>query len=365
MVKRIVFTGSHGATTAMAIVQQLQKSSRCDWQIAWIGSKRPVEGIKKTPFESSIFPGMNVDYFSIDSGRAQIKFSLWTIPALLKMPRGLVQALLLLRKLKPDLVFSVGGSAGFLVSLAAKIMGIRVYVHEQTSVAGRANLATARFADKVLISRKTSFGFFPRRKTLLVGNPVRESIKKIEHKSVLSNPPVLLVLGGSRGARVVNHCIEPILANILEKAVLIHQTGPVEVGRFAALKEKLPPKLRQRYQVHGFIKALDEYYKTSDIVVSRSGANIVSELLILKKPSILIPIPWSHNNEQYKNAKLAADSGIAVVLDQANLTPAVLLAKIMQVYKDWPKMILSPTSTYAQDDSAAAQRICEIINNSF
>ena len=362
--KKILFTGSHGATTAISIIQMLKHSRKYDWQISWIGSKRSFEGAKINPFESKFLPKLGCRYYSINSGRVQMRFSIWTIPAILKILLGFFESYLLIRKIKPDIVFSLGGSAGFLVSLCAFFARIPVFVHEQTSVAGRANLLTGKFAKKILISRENSRKFYPLDKTFLVGNPIRESIKNVPVKKNPGLPPVLLILGGSRGSKVINNNLKPKLQEILKNYKVIHQTGSIDYPAFLKLRLSLPTALKDKYEVFEFIKDMEGVYKASDIIISRAGANMVSEIMAVRRPSILIPIPWSYKNEQMINAQIAQKYGVTLILTQNSLTPAILLQKINEVFLKWQEMATKKAGQYIKLDVNANKLICDIIENS-
>ena len=353
--KKIVFAGSHGATTAVSIIQELKKIKPINWQISWIGARRAFEGI---------FPKLGVAYYSVDAGRLQMKFSVWTLPAILKVPYGLIQAYFLMRKIKPDVVFSLGGSVGFLACLCGFLLRTRVLVHEQTFAAGRANLLSSPFATKILLARGESGTFFPKRKTVLVGNPIRKSIKRVKPKRSIGNPPVLLVLGGSRGSKVLNKLLEQILPELLKNYHIIHQTGELDYGRFLTLRQSFDKSATQKYKVVAFIKDVAQTYINSDIIVSRAGANIVSEIMAVHRPAVLIPIPWTYKDEQVISARIAQNCGISVTLNQNKISPGRLLKTIEIVRSNWQGMANSSVGKYTKLDFYSSRLICKIILSS-
>lgn len=341
--KRIVLTGGHAATTAMATIEELiRRSSKANgWDIYWIGSKRAIEGKDVPTLESEFLPKLGVSFHPIFTGRLQIKFTVWTIPSIAKIPIGLFQSFFLLLKLKPDIVLSFGGFASFPVVLAAWFLRIPIVIHEQTTAAGRATRFSAPFAKKIALARKESKKYFPPQKTVVVGNPVMTQVVEVLPKEKPGSPPTIFVVGGSRGSQTINTLIEQIAEKLLAKYILIHQTGLLDYRKVLNLRKSLPEKLKERYEVYATIDPMDidDVYRRADIIVSRAGANTVSELLIIRRPAILIPIPFSYADEQRKNAVFAQKWGIARVLEQEEITAEELLEEIEKVFKDWEKIV--------------------------
>ena len=161
--KHILLTGGHAGSTAYALIRQIKVQNK-PWELSWIGPKKAMEGRNTGFLEQDIFPGLGIDSYTIDSGRIQRKFSRWTIPSILKIPKGFLQAIYLVRRIKPDLILSFGGFSAFPVVVASWLYKIPVLVHEQTACAGRANIYSAFFAKKILVSRDSSKKYFPKNK---------------------------------------------------------------------------------------------------------------------------------------------------------------------------------------------------------
>lgn len=347
--KKVLLTGGHAATTAISVIEELiRRYGKEGVDISWIGSRFVLEGKKIDGLELKIFPDFGVKTYLLNAGRLQRKFTRYTIPSLLKLPVGFIQAIYIILKIKPDVTLSFGGFAAFPVVFASALFGIPVLIHEQTTSVGLANKFSTCFAKEILLARAESLKHFGSKKTELVGNPVMTQITEVEMKQKLGEPPVIFVMGGSRGSERINDALFPILPKVLEKYKVIHITGESDFKRFEAIKNK-------NYQTYPFVSPLqiDNLYRECDIVVSRSGANTVSELMIIKRPAILIPIPWSHLNEQEENAKLAEVFGIAGILKQEDLSGESLLTKIEQIVKDWDKIIFSVKSKHSNDISAS------------
>lgn len=360
MKKKIVLTGGHAESTAYSIVQALKKSS-IDWDISFIGTKYAIEGKDTKTFEYSVFPKIGVNFYPIVTGRVQRRFSKWTIPSLFKIPVGIMHAFKLTSSIKPDIVMSFGGFAAYPVVLVSWFFRIPVVIHEQTAAVGRANQYSSFFARKILLARKESKKYFKKDKLEVVGNPLSDEILNIKPKETDEN--TLLITGGSRGSVIVNELVEEILEDILRKHKLIHQVGTDNLGKFEKIKETLPDDLKEKYQVLGFVdprkwwEVLDE----SDAVVSRAGANSVSELIAAKRPALLIPIPWSYLNEQTLNAKDAKIHHLAIILEQEGLQPKTLLISIKKLMKEKGDMVKRALKEGYDPDRTAQIRIVDIL----
>ena len=358
---KIVLTGGHAATTAISVVEEIG-SRRLGWKVYWIGAEAAVEGKSVSTLESEVFPSLGVSLHSIKAGRLQRKFSIWTIPSLLKIPLGFVQAFWLLIRIKPKLVLSFGAFTAFPVVVSAYILGIPVVVHEQTITAGRANRASGFFAKKIALARSESERFFPRKKCVVVGNPILTQIAKIEPKRAMGNPPTVFITCGSRGSQTINEAVDGILERALPSYYIIHQTGPLDYPKFLKRKKLLPGELPKNYRVESRIDPMmiATIYRQADIVIARAGANTVSEIIATRRPSILIPIPWSYLNEQTKNAQAAEKLGIARIIAQDTLTPESLYKTLESVRENRDKMVKSCLNKKSMD-RLASKKLVELV----
>ena len=240
-------------------------------------------------------------------------------------------------KIKPDVILSFGGFVAFPIIVIGYFLKIPIIIHEQTHASGVTNKYSSFFAKKIAIARSQSFNFFPMEKTVLVGNPVSRRMFSVRPKRHIGTSPCLFITGGSRGSQTINSLIERILPRLIKKYNILHHTGYLDFPKFLKLKEDLSETLKKRYEVFGNIDPLkiqETYYK-SDIIVARSGANTVSEIMAIKRPAILIPLAISQGGEQEKNALFAKKFGVAEVLDEKGLTPEKLFENIENVRKNW------------------------------
>lgn len=318
---KIILTGGHAGTAALSVAEEIQKQN-LNWEIHWMGPKNAMEGKKALSLEFKYFEKLNIRFHSIIFGKLHRKFSIWVILSIFKIPVGFVQALFYLMKIKPFVVLSFGGFASFPVVFVSKVLKIPVLIHEQTAVAGRANIYSSRFADKILLSRGTSKGYFPKSKSLVVGNPIlsqyfinnNNNLQKTDIKTIL-------IIGGSRGSQQINRLIKQALEKLLDKYKIIHLTGELDFKEFENIKNNLS-KGKSNYNL---FSSVDPYemlgiYKKANLVISRAGANTVSELIALNIPSVFIPIPWVYLDEQTKNAEYASKFIPSVILNQNNIT---------------------------------------------
>jgi UDP-N-acetylglucosamine--N-acetylmuramyl-(pentapeptide) pyrophosphoryl-undecaprenol N-acetylglucosamine transferase len=359
--RRIVLTGGHAATTAVAVTQEI-KSEGLDWDLYWIGVKNAIEGKKIVTLESEVLPRLGVKFLPLITGRMQRRFTIWTIPSILKIPIGFIQSFYYLIKIRPRVILSFGGFASFPVVFSGSILGIPVVIHEQTSAIGRSNRMSVKFAKEIALSRKESLKYYPKEKSVITGNPVMKEVVRIKPKIKIGQIPTIFITGGSRGSQSINESVEKILRQLLSKYRVIHQTGGLDYLKFSDIKQKLPQALRDNYEVFVRVNPLEVHniYQKCDIVVARAGANTVSEVMSVKRPAIFIPLPISFMNEQMKNAEVARAWGVAKIIRQETLTPEILFKYIEDSIKNFPD-IVSSIKLKESPDSKASKKILAML----
>ncbi len=251
----------------------------------------------------------------------------------LQLPVSIISAMGIIRRYKPDLVFGVGGYVTGPVILAARLLGIPCGIHEQNSVPGLANRLLGKIVSKIFISLPGSETYFPNRKTIFSGNPVRKELltAAAEPWTEKKERTTLLVLGGSQGAHRVNMLVMEALA-VQQSALppgftVLHQTGPHDEetvrNRYASLGIKA--------QVAAFFDNIAQFYQQADLVVSRAGATTLAELMIFQKPAILIPFPYAADNHQEKNGRFIVEHNGARMFIEAELTAQTLGEEIISL----------------------------------
>lgn len=321
---KILVTGAH-FTPAVATIEQLRKMDQVE--VVYVGRKTTLEGDKTQSVESQVLPSLGVKFIPIITGRLQRSLTIFTFFSLLKIPIGFVQALFIVLSEKPDVILSFGGYVAVPVVIVGWFFSIPIIVHEQTFVSGLANRISSVFADKIAASFEENI--LKSEKVILTGLPIRQSIVEISNSKLKRNPglPTVLVVGGNQGSHAINLAVEGCLKELTKKIVVYHQTGDSKYKDF----ERLSRFENDNYKVFKFIN--DDWGKVlekCDLVVSRAGINTLTELSLLGKPALLIPIP---NNEQNKNAKYFEMLGLVRVLPQSKLSAETLLKNIGTMLK--------------------------------
>lgn len=345
--KKLLLAGSHAATTVIAVVEEILLR-KLNWDIYFIGKKWATEEKKSYTLEYKELPKLGVNFLAVESGKIQTKFTRHTIFSILKIPFGFFHVFFLILKLKPTLTLSFGGAAGALVSFWSWFFKIPVIIHEQTTSAGRANIYSSKFAKVVAISREESRKYFFHKNIVLIGDPISKEI--IKHVKDIKNMSVktIFITGGSRGSKWINEAIYPLISK-LKKYKIIWQCGEEHVNKYQVTGDKC--------QVLGQIepKEYADILSQADIVIARAGSNTVSELIALKKPCILIPIPWSYLDEQTKNAEYIKNLGLARIIPQNELKAQRLLFEINNLIKDYSKIIKNCKNIVSPDLSASTK----------
>ncbi len=330
---KIVVIGGH-FTPALAVIDELK-----DHQILYIGRKYALEGDKALSLEYQTITSKNIPFVSITTGRLQRKFTIYTIPSLLKLPIGFFQSLFILKKEKPDVILGFGGYVSLPIILMAAILRIPIVIHEQTLGSGISNKIASFFAKKICISWESSKRFFPQDKTVLTGNPIRkEIIESLSNSETKSVKPLIYITGGSLGSHRLNLFVEGSINKLLEQFDVIHQTGDAEEFKdFERLEQLKKNKDLKNYIVKKFLTSEEvaDVLKASSLVISRSGMNTISELYFLGKPCFLIPLP--QGSEQKQNAIFMKNLGIAEVGFQDKLNPTIFFETIKFMIKNLDK----------------------------
>jgi len=242
----------------------------------------------------------------------------------LKFPFKLIASMLKAKKIvkdfKPDVVVGVGGYASGPLLKAATSLGVPALVQEQNSYPGMTNKLLASKVEKLCVAYDNMDRFFPKEKIMLTGNPVRQDIKNLEAKRIRGieyfgldpNKKTVLVVGGSLGARTINHAIDAGVEELAKNNIqLVWQTGKLYVDEAAKTVAKYEGK---GIKTMPFISKMDYAYAVADVVVSRAGAMSVSELSIAKKPAIFVPLPSAAEDHQTKNAMALVNHNAALLV---------------------------------------------------
>lgn len=324
MSKKIVLTGGGTAghvTPNMALIPKLQE---LDYEIVYMGS---YDGIEKKLMED-----FDIPYYGIATGKFRRYFDPKNFSDPFRVIKGMAEARKYLKEIKPDVLFSKGGFVSVPVVRAAYSLGIPCIIHESDMTPGLANKLCIPVAKKVCCNFPETFSLLPANKAVLTGSPIRQELttgnKEAAYKlcGFDSSKPVIMVVGGSLGSAAVNQAVRDVLPELLKDFQVVHLCG----------KEKVDNLLLTTpgYKQFEYIKSeMKDIFAMADIVISRAGANAISELLALKKPNILIPLPaTSSRGDQILNAKSFESQCFSIVIDEDDLTSKILLEKIQELY---------------------------------
>lgn len=351
--KKIVMTGGGTAghvTPNIALMPTLRENG---YQISYIGS---YDGIEKRLIEEQ-----NIPYYAISSGKLRRYFDPKNFSDPFKVIKGLGQSVSLLKKLKPDIVFSKGGFVSVPVVLAAKFCGIPAIIHESDITPGLANKIAIPSATKVCCNFPETLKYLPKEKACFTGSPIRQELLSGNAITALAycglpakTKPVLLVVGGSTGSKVINTIVRSALPSLLENYLVIHLCGK---NNLDASLENTSGYVQLEYAG----KELADIFALSDIVISRAGANAICELLALRKPNILIPLSAAASRgDQILNANSFKASGYSYVLEEENLSVGTLQNAIADVAANKENYIHAMKNSQTQN---SIQTIYELIES--
>lgn len=361
---KILIIGGH-LSPALALIDLIGGKH----DILFVGRKYVFEGDETLSLEYKLSQELGIKFAPITTGRLQRSFTRYTIPSLLKFPLGLGESFKILRSYKPDVIVGFGGYVSLPVIFAAFLLRIPIVIHEQTLEAGVANKIASVFAKKICISFDRSKQFFPRGKTILTGNPIREQIQNPDSNLVLPEEfiPMIYITGGSLGSIVINNLALNSLKELLSRFRIVHQTGGFNnfesLTKLKKFKKVLSNEMRKRYLVSDHFSSNDVglILREASLVVGRSGINTVTELLFLNKPALLIPLPKSARDEQKKNAQFLKDVGLCEVLNERSITPSDFVSAINHMIRNIEKYKINDNKDYLKEN--ASLNILGVVEN--
>lgn len=285
--------------------------------------------------------------------------------AIARLTAAVARASALIRRERPRVVLGTGGYVSAPTLLAARWAGVPVVLQEQNVVPGKVNRWIARWADAVAVSFPGGEAYFPPRELLLLGNPIRREALAIDRhaaRAALDLPaegPVLLVTGGSQGAKRINEAIAALAPRILAETrwTVLHVTGPTTHDAIAA---SLADVLGPRWRLHAYLERMPEAIVASDLVINRAGATTLAELTAAGKPMILVPYPGAGGHQRL-NAEAAVAAGAALELADAACSPEGLGELLMPLLADPARLATMATASLAQGRPDAAERLARLL----
>ncbi len=297
-------------------------------EVLFIGTERGIE--------ARVLPGGRFPLKTIQAKPIQGKSPLEMIKAILSLPTAVSEASSILKEFQPQLVLGVGGYASGPTLLAAFLGGMKRAIQEQNVMPGMTNRVLKWFSQRIFISFEEAKKYFPEKKTVVTGNPIRKeflaSLSKDKGEMKKKDGLTLLIFGGSAGAHRINRAmIEALdrLEGIKFFLRIIHQTGKEDLDAVSkAYREKGFDAL-----VRPFFEDMATYYQLSDLVICRSGASTVAEIAVCGKAALLIPYPYAAHNHQFINAKKLVDLGAARMILDRELNGQVIAQVILHLYQ--------------------------------
>jgi len=296
------------------------------------------------PYDPDTLNEENIKFLSLPAGKIRNYYSIWNFLDPIKTFFGVLKALFKIYMNFPDVIFAKGGYASFPAMMAAKLLKIPLVIHESDAVPGKATLWASKFAKRIAVSFPQTAADFPEKKVALTGNPIRRQIlggnAEMAKETFKLEPgvPVILILGGSQGSRAVNDIILDILSELVDSFQVIHVAGKNNVQDIKMRSEYVLSKSphAKRHHLYGFLREGDlrNASRVASLVIARAGGGTIFEIAAWGIPSILIPLPSAAQDHQRENAYLYAREGGAVVMEEKNLKPHLLLSEVNKIFSD-------------------------------
>ncbi len=326
IMKKIVLTGGGTAGHVTPNIALIPRLKELGYEIYYIGS---YEGIEK-----KLISDFGIPYYGISTGKFRRYFDPKNFSDPFRVLKGIGQAKKLLKEIRPNIIFSKGGFVSVPVLRAAAGLKIPCIIHESDLTPGLANKLCIPVATKVCCNFPETLKYLPENKAVLTGSPIREELLKGNKESAYKlcgfdgSKPVVMIMGGSQGASAINKVVRDALPRLLEKFNIIHICGQEKIDNLLLTT----PGYKQFDYVRGELKDL---FAITDLVVSRAGANAICELLALRLPNLLIPLPLAASRgDQLLNAASFETQGYSIVMQEENLDEDSLIDALNDLYQN-------------------------------
>jgi UDP-N-acetylglucosamine--N-acetylmuramyl-(pentapeptide) pyrophosphoryl-undecaprenol N-acetylglucosamine transferase len=358
-------TGGH-IYPALSVATRLRDTYNAD--ILYLGSD---DGL-----ETELIPAAGLRFAHIKAGKLQRFVSWSTLKGIARVPVGMAQAMGIVRNFHADVAFTSGGYVAVPAGLAARMNGVPLLMHQQDVPPNLSNRLIAPFATRISVAFADSLRYFPAHKTLQLGNPVRQAVLDVRRKSpqdarlalgLAPDVPLLLLTGGSQGARYLNQTLCHALPELLPYCQVLQISGKNLFEETQELSNSVlkdvPADIRERYRLVPYMDSeMPMALQAAEIVVCRAGAATLSELAVLGKPSILIPLPPALGaSPQEINAAMFEHWQAAEVIQNNMLKPALLVERIKTTISDHAKLNAMAGAARSLAKPDASQEIVETI----
>lgn len=344
-------TGGH-IYPALAIINKI-KEYEPNSEFLYIGTHNRME--------KDIVPKYNIPFKEIEVYGFSRKNLLSNIKVLKKLLKAYKRSKRLIKKFKPDIVIGVGGYVTVPVILAGHFLGYKTFIHEQNSVSGLSNKLLSHFVDKIGVSFSSSVDLFPKEKAVFTGNPCSEdaitnNVMPKEELGLTNSKKLVYIVMGSLGSSKVSEILMNALPQFKNKNYeVLFITGK------DSYKDVSAKKYPDNVKIVPYIENQTRAMKNADIVVTRCGASTLSEIIALEKPSILIPSPYVPNNHQFKNAMDLIKEDAAIMIEEHDLNPSILISTIDDLIFDEQRLIKIKASLFKMHIDKSATKIYNLL----
>lgn len=324
MQKKIVLTGGGTAGHITPNIALLPRLAQKGYEVFYIGS---YDGMEKR-----LMADFDIPYYGIATGKFRRYFDLKNFTDPFRVMKGFTESRRILKQIQPDIVFSKGGFVAVPVIRAAASLKIPCVIHESDMTPGLANKLCIPVAKRICCNFPETLKTLPASRAVLTGSPIREELLKGDKAAAYrlcgfdQSKPVLMAIGGSLGSAAINQAVREALPSLLNDFQVVHICGKDKIDNLLLNK--------RGYKQFEYLKGeLKDVFAMADVVVSRAGANAICELLALKKPNILIPLPsGTSRGDQILNARSFEAQGFSIVIDEDYLSPRLLTEKVQELY---------------------------------
>lgn len=338
---KIIMTGGGSAghvTPNLALIPKLKKLG---YEIQYIGTEKGIE--------RKIIEGEGIKYNIISSGKLRRYLDLKNLSDPFKVLKGVFQASRIIKREKPNIVFSKGGFVSVPVVIGAYLNRVPVIIHESDITPGLANKISTPFSTKVCVTFPESLKHIKGDKGVLTGTPIRENLFKgnsLKGRQICgfdNDKPILMVIGGSLGSKVINDAVRKEIDVLLKKYYIIHICGKGNLDNSLSSKKGYA-------QFEYVSEELPHLMAAADMFISRAGANVIFELLALKKPNLLIPLSAkASRGDQILNAKSFEKSGYSKVLQEEKINETSLDKCLDTLYKERNTYVNNMNNSHARN----------------
>jgi UDP-N-acetylglucosamine--N-acetylmuramyl-(pentapeptide) pyrophosphoryl-undecaprenol N-acetylglucosamine transferase len=338
---RLLISGGH-LTPALALIDYI-KQNQPDAEIVFVGRVYNRRKDQQPSPEKREIEKRGIPFVAFESGKFGEGSFLTKIAQSSKTIMSVIVAFFIVGKVQPTTFVSFGGYLAVPLAIASWLWRVPIITHEQTRTIGVANKLMISLVKTIAFSYEDTVGADSLPKGVITGNPVRQSLFEKPEKPIWlkskTSKPILYITGGSQGSEVINSTVARSIDALLKNWLVIHQCGFASKERnyeaeLSRIKMKVSKVKQDRYFIRTWIeeKELAWIYNNATAAITRGGANTIMEITLKSVPSIIIPLPFSNQDEQLLNAKALSDQKAAILLLQKDLNPDKLLSSLSEIF---------------------------------